>query len=81
MKLLVECQRYITYVKVGMFNCFIRVSDYMLVFVMVWESGVRNVEAGYRLVLCIRALGSCLFNKVSFLSYFLTWMPSENCFV
>ena len=35
MKLLVERQRLIIYVKVGMFNyCYIRVSDYMLVFVM-----------------------------------------------
>ena len=44
MKLLVECQRHIIYVKVGMFNyCFIRVSDYMLVFVMVVVSRFRRV--------------------------------------
>ena len=48
MKLLVECQRHIIYVEIGMFNyCFIIVSDYMLVFVMVFvcESSVRNVLA------------------------------------
>ena len=51
-KLLVERQRHIIYVKVGMFNyCFITVSDYMLVFVMVfvnipvWESSVTNMVA------------------------------------
>ena len=38
-KLLVECQRHIVYLKVGMFNyCFIRVSEYMMVFVMVFAS-------------------------------------------
>ena len=38
-KLLVERQRHIMYVKVGMFNyCFVRVSDYVLVFVMVSAS-------------------------------------------
>ena len=58
MKLLVECQYHIIYVKVGMFNyCFIRVSEYILVFVMVFASrfgkcSARNVVAGYRLILC-----------------------------
>ena len=38
-KLLVERQRHIIYVKVGMFiYCFIRISDYMLVFVIVFVS-------------------------------------------
>ena len=58
-KLLLERQRLIIHVKVGMFNyCFIiRVSDNMLVFVVVFVSrfgrcSVRNVVAGYRRVLC-----------------------------
>ena len=34
--------------------------------------------AGYRLML--EALGSCLLNNVSFLSYFLTLTPSKNVF-
>ena len=34
---------------------------------------MRNMVADYRLILCIGALGS-------FLSYFLTLTPSENCF-
>ena len=60
-----------------MFNyCFISVSDYILVFFMVfvgfWESSVRNVVAACY----IGALGSCLFNNVSFVS--LT--PSVNGF-
>ena len=38
-KLLVECQRDIVYLKVEMFNyCFVRVSEYMMVFVMVFAS-------------------------------------------
>ena len=58
MRLLVERRRHIIYVKLGMFNyCFIRVSDYMLVFVLVFVSrfgiySVRNVVAGYRWILC-----------------------------
>ena len=53
-KLLVECQRHIIYVNEGMFNyCFIRISDmYMLVFVMVFVSRVRNVMVSHRLMLC-----------------------------
>ena len=31
---------------------------------------MRNVVADYRLVLCIGALGLCLFSNVSFLTYF-----------
>ena len=56
MKLLVE--RHNISVKVGMFNyCFIRVSDDMLVFVMVFVSrfgrcSARNVVAVYRRILC-----------------------------
>ena len=55
MKLLVERQRHIICVTVGMFNCcFIRVNDYILVCVMVfvWESNVRNVVVGYKRILC-----------------------------
>ena len=58
MKLLAERECHIIYVRVGIFNhCFIRVSDYMLVFVMVFVSkfgrcSVGNVVAGYRLMLC-----------------------------
>ena len=40
---------------------------------------MRNVVAGYRLKLC-RALDSCIFYNVSFLSYFLTLTPSVNGF-
>ena len=39
---------------------------------------MRNVVAGYRLMLCSRALGSCLYNNVSFFSYFLILTPSVN---
>ena len=55
-KLLVERQTLIIYVKVECF-CFIRVSDYTLVFDMVFVSvgfgrySVRNVVAGYRRIL------------------------------
>ena len=58
MKLLVDCQRIIICVMAEMCNyCFIRVSDYMLVFVMVFvsrfvRSTVRNMVAGYRRILC-----------------------------
>ena len=58
MKFLVERQRLIIFAKVGMFNyCFIRVCDYMWVFVMVFVSrlrrcSVRYVVAGYRRILC-----------------------------
>ena len=46
-KLLVERQRHIIYVKVGMFNYyFTRVSDYMLVFVMVFVSRFGRVARG-----------------------------------
>ena len=54
MKLLVERPHLIMGVKVGMFNhCFIIVSNYMLVFVMVFvrrfgRYSVRNVVAGNR---------------------------------
>ena len=41
----------------------------MLIFV------VGNMVTGYRLMLC-RSFGSCLFNNVSFLSYFLILTPS-----
>ena len=42
-----ERQRHIIYVNVGMFNyCFITVSDYMLVFVMVFVSRFRRVAWG-----------------------------------
>ena len=57
-KLLVERQRLIIYVKFGLFNyCFIKLIDNMLVFVMVFASrfrrySVRNVVAGYRWILC-----------------------------
>ena len=30
---------------------------------------------------CVRTMGSCLFNSVSFLSYCLTLTPSVNGFV
>ena len=58
MRLLVERQRLIIYRKVGTFNyCFIRVNDYMLIFVMVFVSSfgrcsVRNMMASYRRILC-----------------------------
>ena len=58
MKLLVERQRNIIYFIVGMLSyCFIRVSDYMLVFVMVFVNrfgrcNLSNVVVGYRLMLC-----------------------------
>ena len=46
-KLLVECQCIIIHVKVRMYNyCFIRVSDYMLVFVMVFVSSFGRVVWG-----------------------------------
>ena len=46
-KLLVERQRHIIYVKVGMFYyCFIRVSDYMLVFVIVFVSRFERGASG-----------------------------------
>ena len=56
-KLLVERQRLMSKVKLGMCNyCFISVSDYMLVFVMVFVSrfgryNLKNVVAGYRWIL------------------------------
>ena len=58
MKLLVERQRHVIYFKVGMFDyCFIGVSDYIFVFDKAFVSRfgiyiVRNVVAGYRLMLC-----------------------------
>ena len=65
-----ERQRHmIIYVKAGMCHyCFIRVNDYMLVYVMVFVSKfgrayVRNVVAGYRLILCMG------FAFVSFVLY------------
>ena len=54
MRLLVKHQRLVIYVKLGMFNyCFVKVYDYMLVFVMIFVSrfgrySVRNVVASYR---------------------------------
>ena len=57
-KLMVEHQRLIIYVKSGMFNhCFIRINDYMLVFVMVFVNrfgtySLRNMVAGYRWIFC-----------------------------
>ena len=46
-KLLVERQRLTSYVKVGMFNnCFIRVSDYMLLFVMVFVNRFGRYSVG-----------------------------------
>ena len=55
-KLLVECQSHIIYFKLGMLNyCFIRVSEYMLVFVMVFANRfgkVALVVAGNMLILC-----------------------------
>ena len=58
--------------------CFIRVSGYMLVSVMVFFSrfgfSVRNVMSGY----CVGAMGSCPFNKVSFLSYFPSLTVSKT---
>ena len=39
---------------------------------------MQNMVAGYRLMLC-RSFGLCLFNNVSFHSYFFqTLMPSVN---
>ena len=75
MKLLVERQRHITYVKVGMFNyCVIRVSNYMLEFVMVFVCRFGRVAGGMwwpAIGWCyVGAMGSCLFNSLSFLSYF-----------
>ena len=56
MKSLVERQRDIIYVKVGMFTYrFIRVSDYMLVFVMVLVSRFGRVALG----MYWPALGCC----------------------
>ena len=47
MKLLVERQRHIIYVKAGMFNyCVIKVSDNILVFVMVVVSRFGRVAQG-----------------------------------
>ena len=47
MKLVVESQRHIIYVKIGMFKyCFIRVSDYMFVFVMVFVCMFGRVACG-----------------------------------
>ena len=47
MKLLVERQRHITYVKVGIFNYyFTRVNYYMLVFVMVFVNSFGRVTPG-----------------------------------
>ena len=47
MKLLVESQGHIIYEKVGMFNYrFIKVSDYMYLFVMVFVSMFRRVARG-----------------------------------
>ena len=40
---------------------------------------MRNVVADYRPMLCW-VLGSCLFNNVSFLIYFLTLTPPVNGF-
>ena len=40
---------------------------------------MRNVVAGYRLIY-VGALGSYLFNDVSFHSYFVTLTPSVNGF-
>ena len=52
----------------------------MLVFVTIFVGkfgrySIRNVVAGYRWILC-SGYGSCLFNNVSFLSYFLPLTPS-----
>ena len=82
-KLLVEHQRHISYVKVGMYNyCFNRVSDYMFVIVMVFVIRFGRVACGtwwLAIGWCyVGAFGSCLFNNVSFLSYFLTLTPSVN---
>ena len=82
-KLLVERQRHIIYVKVGMFYyCFIRVCDYMLVFVIVFVSRFERGASGMwwpAVGWCYaEAFGSCLFNNVSFSSYFLILTPSVN---
>ena len=75
MKLLVERKTHI-YVKIGMFNyCFIRVNNYMLVFVNRFQRcSMRNVVVGYSWILC----KGCGF--MSFLFNFLTLMPSMDCF-
>ena len=60
MKLLVELQSLIIHVKVPMINyCFVRVSDYMFVFVMIFVSrfggcSVRNAVAGFVFVFVLK---------------------------
>ena len=63
-------------------NCFIKVSDNMLVFVIIFVSRfgrycTKNVIGGYY---AEAAWGLCLFNNVSFVSYIITLTPSVNGF-
>ena len=81
MKLLVERQRLISYVKLGMFNYyFITVSNYMLVFVIIFVSRyiLSNVVAGYKWILC-RGYGFAM-GLLWVRSYFLTLALSVNGF-
>ena len=57
-------------------DCFIRVNDFMLVFV--WERSTGNVVTGYWRILC-RGFG--FVSSLMCRSYFLTLMLSVNGFV